>query len=385
MASTYSSLQNQSLSASKNYSPAASIGVRTSSTGKKDKQKWGETLTRKIGASKKNTKEVEELEEAGKAAIDGPSSPSQTDAPGDFLLEEGQERYMVEKNVVTEPAVKQLCDKLMDWINDVLADRRIVVKNIQEDLFDGQILAILIERLCNVQLGQLTGVTQSFELQKERLTVIVDQVNQVLGIPADGSQLWTADLIHKKHIPAILHLLVAMCRQFNGPKDLPSNVTINVVVVQKRNGILRSKTVPENVTGNWNLREARTERDAFDTLFDHAPDKLVVVKKSLQGFVNKHLSKLDLEIDNLDSQFGDGVNFVLLIGLLEGYFVPLHLFHMTPQSLEQKCHNIEFALNLIEDAGLPKPRVKAEDIVNCDLKATLRVLYTLFTKYKNVK
>ena len=40
----------------------------------------------------------------------------------------------------------------------------------------------------------------------------------------------------------------------------------------------------------------RCERDAFDTLFDHAPDKLQVVKKSLITFVNKHLNKLNLEV-----------------------------------------------------------------------------------------
>ena len=38
----------------------------------------------------------------------------------------------------------------------------------------------------------------------------------------------------------------------------------------------------------------RCERDAFDTLFDHAPEKLMVVKKSLVTFVNKHLKKVGL-------------------------------------------------------------------------------------------
>lgn len=45
-----------------------------------------------------------------------------------------------------------------------------------------------------------------------------------------------------------------------------------------------------------------TERDAFDTLFDHAPDKLNVVKKTLITFVNKHLNKLNLEVTELDTQ-----------------------------------------------------------------------------------
>ena len=33
---------------------------------------------------------------------------------------------------------------LLDWINDELADHRIIVKDIEEDLFDGQILQKLI-------------------------------------------------------------------------------------------------------------------------------------------------------------------------------------------------------------------------------------------------
>ena len=33
---------------------------------------------------------------------------------------------------------------LLDWINDELADHRIIVKDIEDDLFDGQILQKLI-------------------------------------------------------------------------------------------------------------------------------------------------------------------------------------------------------------------------------------------------
>lgn len=38
----------------------------------------------------------------------------------------------------------------------------------------------------------------------------------------------------------------------------------------------------------------------------------------------------------LSPQFADGVYLVLLMGLLEGYFVPLHSFFLTPDSFEQK-------------------------------------------------
>ncbi len=35
-------------------------------------------------------------------------------------------------------------------------------------------------------------------------------------------------------------------------------------------------------------------------------------------------------------KFADGVYLVLLMGLLENYFVPLFNFYLTPESFEQK-------------------------------------------------
>lgn len=84
--------------------------------------------------------------------------------------------------------------------------------------------------------------------------------------------------------------------------------------------------------------------------------------------MNKHLNKLNLEVSELDtqvrvppeasyqraelpaprllvaldeadvfmSQFADGVYLVLLMGLLEGYFVPLYNFFLTPENFDQK-------------------------------------------------
>ena len=36
---------------------------------------------------------------------------------------------------------------MLDWINDELAENRIIVKDLEEDLFDGQILQKLIGKL----------------------------------------------------------------------------------------------------------------------------------------------------------------------------------------------------------------------------------------------
>ena len=57
--------------------------------------------------------------------------------------------------------------------------------------------------------------------------------------------------------------------------------------------------------------------------------------------------QINLEVNDLDSQFSDGVYLCLLSGLLEGYFVPLYDFHLTPQV------NICFLIRVI---GLDPPR-----------------------------
>lgn len=84
------------------------------------------------------------------------------------------------------------------------------------------------------------------------------------------------------------------------------------------------------------------------------------MKKSLVTFVNKQLNKIHLEVTELDNQFHDGVYLTLLMGMLEGYFVPLHEFYLTPKDFDQKVHNVAFAFELMQDSGLPKPKARPE-------------------------
>ena len=86
-------------------------------------------------------------------------------------------------------------------------------------------------------------------------------------------------------------MLVALARHFRAPVRLPENVAVSVVVVQKKDGSLSHRTVMEEITTTYDDLGMRCERDAFDTLFDHAPDKLQVVKK-----VNLHLIDYTLVI-----------------------------------------------------------------------------------------
>ncbi|XP_009703244.1 PREDICTED: beta-parvin isoform X1 [Cariama cristata] len=333
---------------------------------------------------KRRKKGVSDLQEEGKNAINAPMNPSTVDIhPEDTLLEENEERTMIDPNSKEDPKFKELIKVLIDWINDVLVEERIIVKQLEEDLYDGQVLQKLLEKLADRKLN-VAEVTQSEIGQKQKLQTVLEAVHDLLR-PHGWTIKWNIDSIHGKNLISILHLLVALAMHFRAPIRLPEHVSVQVVVVRKREGLLQTTHVTEELTTTTEMMMGRFERDAFDTLFDHAPDKLSVVKKSLITFVNKHLNKLNLEVTELETQFADGVYLVLLMGLLEDYFVPLHNFYLTPESFDQKVHNVSFAFELMQDGGLKKPKARPEDVVNLDLKSTLRVLYNLFTKYKNIE
>ncbi|XP_068046703.1 beta-parvin isoform X2 [Anomalospiza imberbis] len=333
---------------------------------------------------RRRKKGVSDLQEEGKNAINVPMNPSTVDIhPEDTLLEENEERTMIDPNSKEDPKFKELIKVLIDWINDVLVEERIIVKQLEEDLYDGQVLQKLLEKLADRKLN-VAEVTQSEIGQKQKLQTVLEAVHDLLR-PHGWTIKWNVDSIHGKNLISILHLLVALAMHFRAPIRLPEHVSVQVVVVRKREGLLQTTHVSEELTTTTEMMMGRFERDAFDTLFDHAPDKLSVVKKSLITFVNKHLNKLNLEVTELETQFADGVYLVLLMGLLEDYFVPLHNFYLTPESFDQKVHNVSFAFELMQDGGLKKPKARPEDVVNLDLKSTLRVLYNLFTKYKNVE
>uniref|UniRef100_A0A8C2AQ64 Parvin, beta n=1 Tax=Cyprinus carpio TaxID=7962 RepID=A0A8C2AQ64_CYPCA len=273
---------------------------------------------------------------------------------------------------------KDLQKVLIDWINSELEEDRIIVKDLEEDLYDGQVLQKLIEKLSGHKLN-VAEVTQSEIGQKQKLQTVLEAVNGVLR-PLDWNTEWSVDSIHSKNLVSIVYLLLALAIYYAAPIRLPEHVSVKVIVVKKKEGILQTAHNCEFISHNYDFL---TQRDAFDTLLDHAPDKLNVVKTSLITFVNKHLNKLNLEVTELESQFADGVYLVLLMGLLENYFVPLYNFYLTPESFEQKVHNVSFAFELMQDGGLQKPKARPEDVVNLNLKSTLRVLYNLFTNYKN--
>ncbi|KAK2100721.1 hypothetical protein P7K49_022069 [Saguinus oedipus] len=90
---------------------------------------------------------MSELQEEGMNAINLPLSPIPFELdPEDTMLEENEVRTMVDPNSRSDPKLQELMKVLIDWINDVLVGERIIVKDLAEDLYDGQVLQKLFGR-----------------------------------------------------------------------------------------------------------------------------------------------------------------------------------------------------------------------------------------------
>ena len=152
-------------------SPSSAGQARVQPSPTPDQNKNDETFWEKFGTlgRKKKHAEVKEVETEGKHAIDSPGMPKSAEVPPEeYLLEENEERSMIEPKSYENPKLKDLIKILIEWVNDELHTERIIVQDIEEDLYDGQILQKLIEKLTGETLA-VPEVTQSEEGHRNKL------------------------------------------------------------------------------------------------------------------------------------------------------------------------------------------------------------------------
>ncbi|TKC33896.1 hypothetical protein EI555_014129 [Monodon monoceros] len=116
------------------------------------------------------------------------------------------------KKAKDDPRFKELVKVLIDWINDVLVEERIIVKQVEEDLYDGQVLQKVLEKLADHKLN-VAEVTQSEIGLKQKLQMVLEVVQELLW-PHGQVLQWTVDTIHGKNLLAILHFLMALAMHF---------------------------------------------------------------------------------------------------------------------------------------------------------------------------
>lgn len=301
---------------------------------------------------------------------------------------QGGKRKLIQPTSLKDPKFEKLKEALVYWINSTLKTEHIVVQSLEEDLYDGLVLHHLLSRLAGVHVS-VEDIALTSPAQIHKLEVILEELDSRLGLQ-DSSQIkWNVKLIHNKDLLATIHLLVAMVRSFQPELELPPNVKVEVVVIEVTGSGIRSEVQTEILTEEGDSGSdspSNTEReDPIEQLLKLEAHKVNTVKKAILHFVNQNMSTMGLQVADMDKQFADGVILLLLIGQLEGFFIPLYDFNLTPVNHSEMIQNVTLALDLLNDMGLHMSSVEPQDIVSQDITATLKVLYALFKKHKEKK
>ncbi|KAM9376308.1 gamma-parvin isoform 2-T3 [Pholidichthys leucotaenia] len=279
----------------------------------------------------------------------------------DFEFFQGEKRKIIQPASLKDPKLEKLKETLVEWINTTLKPEHIVVQSLEEDLYDGLVLHHLLSRLAGVHLT-IEEIALTRKAQIRKLEMILEELNMRLS-SREGCQIkWNVTLIHNKDLLATLHLLVAMVSR----SGIKSDVQMEVLT-----------------EGSKADSQSSTEReDPIEQLLKLEPYKVNTVKKAILHFVNQNMATLGVHVADMDKQFADGVILLLLIGQLEGFFVPLFDFNLTPVNDSEMLHNVTLALDLLNELDLQLTSVAPQDIVSRDITATLKVLYALFKKHK---
>ncbi|CAF1312048.1 unnamed protein product [Adineta steineri] len=311
--------------------------------------------------------------------------------PQSYLLDEGDERSMLEPNSYNNSDFKQTINVLNNWLNTTLSTDLIIVRSFEDDLYDGYIFGKLIEYYQpNIQL-LYDGIPLSEESKKKTLTRILnyleihfDQQNQTIK--------WTFEQIYNRDFIAILHLLLALMKFFNHKKfaDLPKNLFLKVIIVKKMDGILQTRIANECFIDDHDRQSmplgSSKQGDLIDSLFDHAPDKLASIEKTLLKFINSHLNRYNIYIKQIDIQyFQDGLNLLYLISHLENYFLILNKYnHKRPISREQSHANLQLAFQLMNQVGIDiEEYCRINDLLAGNQRTLYRLLFQLYVRYNS--
>ena len=57
------------------------------------------------------------------------------------------------------------------------------------------------------------------------------------------------------------------------------------------------------------------------------------------AFANKQLSQINRGCSNIEEDFSNGVNLVVMMSLAEGYYVPMYSFSMEPTAYDHKVNS----------------------------------------------
>lgn len=338
------------------------------------------TLSRRL---REEQAEVKELEQATAKALQLEGKPVRE---SEYL--NAKQRVLIFRKSLQSPKVRSLMRALLQWVNLILGDRRVLVNDVSEDFFDGQVLTEMLEEL----EGNTTLFSGGLPLSADQQRSTLQRAVSFFESQYKGEVKWSVEAIRHRDIVETTHLLVAMARHYRCPVALPRNVRVEGLYAEEhddelipRRRLTAQLTEEDEPTYSLSIH-AVPDEDVFDHLFNQSPKKVAEVENSLIVFVNRHLNKVGVSLHCVERQFADGVNFIYLMSLAEDFFVPLCAYNICPYSDEQKLANMRLVFELLgQSRYVPSLKMcTPELIVQGNLKATLRLLYILFQAYQGV-
>lgn len=318
--------------------------------------------------------------------------------PDSYVLDEGDERAMLEPHSSHNPEFKQMIDVLLNWINSSLSKDSIIIRSFEDDLYDGYILGKLIEHhQSNTRLLH-EGLPLSEEMKKQTLQRVLTHIETSSPYPIQ----WTFEQIYHRNLIAILHLLLTLMKLWNIPTraNLPKNLFLKIVVVKKLNGILQTRIVNECFIEDHHQDVISPRQgDLIDALFDLAPEKLSAVEKLLINFLNQHLIDQQIQIQRIHTEdFQDGLYLLYLISHLENYFPILSKYHhKKPLTREQIYGNFQFVFQLLTEGNSSRDEneriffslagmdieqyCRINDLLTGNERSLYRLLFQMYLRY----
>lgn len=140
-----------------------------------------------------------------------------------------------------DPKFKQFKQIVLSWINSNVIKSNLAVKDLVKDLRDGQVIAKLLSNWVVFIQGQITGqVVKSSMIIHEKN--VDENWQNILGVlrkyDIQPNEEWTIHGILNEDIISIFRLLVEMSRTFPFPYQLPSNLSVSLLVKQVLNRLI---------------------------------------------------------------------------------------------------------------------------------------------------
>ena len=104
-----------------------------------------------------------------------------------------------------------------------------------------------------------------------------------------------------------------------------------------------------------------------------------IQENTFTRWVNEHLRQAGTSINDLETDFSNGLKLIALLEVLSGKKMPKH--NKKPNFRSQKLENVSIALKFLETEGVHLVNIDSTHITDCKLKLIMGLIWTLILHY----